>query len=98
MDLFLRTPPEQLCAAQIVVLSNVHVFVLDLSQTPTHVPEPAHALRGVKVKLQVPVTQDSQFPWHKLSQQCPSTQFPVTHSVPLEQTPAPFGLHVPDAQ
>ena len=68
-DLFVRWPPEQLCAPQTVVLSKVHVFVLDLSQMPTHLPEPPQALRGGEVKLQVPVTQDSQFPVHLPSQQ-----------------------------
>ena len=67
-DLFVRWPPEQLCAPQTVVLSKVHVFVLDLSQMPAHLPEPAQALRGVEVKLHVPVTQDSQLPSHLLSQ------------------------------
>ena len=65
----MRWPPEQLCAAQTVVLSKVQVFVLDLSQRPAHLPEPAQALRGGEVKLQVQVAQDSQFPLHLLSQQ-----------------------------
>jgi hypothetical protein len=38
--------------------------VFDLSQVPAHLPEPLQALRGVEVKLQVPVAQDSQFPSH----------------------------------
>lgn len=67
--LSLRTPPEQLCSAQTTVLSKVQAFLLDLSQMPVHLPEPPQASRGVEVKLQVPVTQDSQFPSHLLSQQ-----------------------------
>jgi hypothetical protein len=64
-----RTPIVQVCDAQTVVLSNVHAFVFDLSQMPAHLPVPAQGLRGVEVKLQVPVTQDSQFPSHLLPQQ-----------------------------
>ena len=45
-DLFVRTPPEQLCDAQTVVLSKVQVLVFDLSQMPAHLPEPPQALRG----------------------------------------------------
>jgi hypothetical protein len=67
--LFARTPAEQLCAAQTVVLSKVQALTFDLSQMPTHLPVPLQALRGVEVKLQIPVTQDSQFPSHLLSQQ-----------------------------
>ena len=67
--LFLRTPPEQLSNVQTIVLSKVQVLVLDLSQMPAHFPKPPQAFRGVEVKLQVPVTQDSQFPSHLLSQQ-----------------------------
>jgi hypothetical protein len=77
--LFVRTPPEQLCAAQTVVLSKVQALVFDLSQTPTHLPEPPQALRGVAVKLQTPVAQDSQFPSHLLSQQWLSTHRPLLH-------------------
>ena len=69
IDLSVRTPPEQICDAQTVVLSKVQVFVLDLSQMPTHLPEPPQVFRGVEVKLQVPVAHDSQFPLHLLSQQ-----------------------------
>jgi hypothetical protein len=47
----------------------VHALVFDLSQVPAHLPEPLQALRGVEVKLQVPVAQDSQFPSHLPSQQ-----------------------------
>jgi hypothetical protein len=67
--LFVRKPPEQLCDAQTVVLSKVQALVFDLSQMPAHLPEPPQTLRGVGVKLQVPVAQDSQVPSHLLSQQ-----------------------------
>lgn len=43
--------------------------MFDLSQVPVHLPEPLQAFRGVEVKLQVPVVQDSQFPSHFPSQQ-----------------------------
>ena len=69
IDLFVRTPFEQLCAAQAVVLSNVQVCLFDLSQMPAHSLDPPQAFRGVEVKLQVPVAQDSQFPPHMPSQQ-----------------------------
>jgi hypothetical protein len=69
MDLFARTPPEHLCGAQTVVLSKVQALTFDLSQMLAHWPVPLQALRGVEVKLQVPVAQDSQFPSHLLSQQ-----------------------------
>ena len=69
-DLFVRWPPEQLCAPQGVKLSGyVQALVFDLAQVPAHVPVPLQALRGVEVKLQVPVAQDSQFPSHLPSQQ-----------------------------
>jgi hypothetical protein len=69
-DLFVRWPAAQLCAEQTVELSGyVQVVVFALSQMPTHLPEPLQALRGVEVKLQVPVAQDSQFPSHLPSQQ-----------------------------
>jgi hypothetical protein len=47
----------------------VQAWVFDLSQVPAHLPEPSQALRGVALKLQVPVEHDSQFPVHLLSQQ-----------------------------
>jgi len=47
----------------------VHAFVFALSQVPAHFPVPVQGLRGVKVKLQVPVEHDSQFPSHLPSQQ-----------------------------
>jgi hypothetical protein len=90
MDLFARTPPEQLCVAQTVVLSKVQSLTLDLSHMPVHLPEPRQALRGVEVKVQIPVTQDSQFPSHTLSQQCPSTHKPLLHS-PSTVQGEPFG-------
>ena len=47
----------------------MQAWVFALSQVPAHLSEPLQALRGVEVKLQVPVTQDSQFPAHLPSQQ-----------------------------
>jgi hypothetical protein len=44
-------------------------LVFDFSQAPAHLPVPPQDLRGVDVKLQVPVTHDSQFPSHVPSQQ-----------------------------
>ena len=68
-DLFVRTPPEQLWEAQTVVVSKVQAFGFDFAQMPAHLPEPPQLVRGVEVKLHVPVAQDSQFPSHLLSQQ-----------------------------
>lgn len=67
--------------------------MFDLSQVPAHLPEPLQALRGVEVKLQVPVVQDSQFPSHLLSQQCPSTHELLLHWLAAVQI-EPFGRDV----
>jgi hypothetical protein len=97
-DLLLSELFEQLWSAQTVVLSKVQAALFDGAQTPAHLPEPPQDVRGAEVKLQVPVTHDSQFPSHLLSQQWPSTQKPVAHSFLLEHVPAPCGLHAPEAQ
>jgi hypothetical protein len=64
---------------------------------PAHLPEPAQDVRGVEVKLHVPVEHDSQVPSHLPSQQTPSTQFPEVHC-PAEEHLAPLSsvlVHAP---
>lgn len=67
--------------------------MFDLSQVPAHLPDPLQALRGVEVKLQVPVAQDSQFPSHLPSQQWPSTHKVLLHWLAAVQI-EPFGRDV----
>jgi hypothetical protein len=93
----------QLVLPQAVSTGNTH-SALDPVQVEAHVPEPLQVLPecGAFVLVQVPcVTEhDWHVPLHALSQQYPSTQLPVEHSV-LSEHESPFafrGAHVVPAQ
>lgn len=87
-------PAAQVAAVQMMVLSGkVQVFPFKPSHWLLHIPVPSQASRGPTglpfTALQVPTEpdslQDSHCPSHDVSQQTPSTQYPVEHSVPDAQ-------------
>jgi len=94
-------PLTQVAAVQTLFSSGkVQVFPLVPSHCPAHVPVPSHASRGPTgtpvTALHVPIEsgclQDSHCPSQTVSQQNPSTQWPVEHSASIVQA---VGLEPP---